>query len=260
MQVCGNQGWWEGLVELRRVQREERVVLFPIQQGIAFTALTHCLKEGHKHTVVRERVPIALEMARAHWREVEAAKDYLGFNCSLSSALKLATSLECEAAYTWGREIWTKSGQIAFAKHHITLSSYICFLEQYRCFDEVDALLESQDEVASEAVNVVLLSSLLNCVALRRDWQRAEALWETFMKRQVRPNIICQAALAKVYLLTGRPSKVVEVCDTIGDFVRAMREDYKVGSIVFSGLSSSVSFLPGLYSDRSLAGIHSSGT
>ena len=89
-------------------------------------------------------------------------------------------------------------------------------------------MLESLDEVVSEAVKSVLLCSLLNCAALPREWQRAEALWDTFMKRHVRPNIICHAALAKVHLLTGRPSKVVEICDTIPDFVRAMKEDYNV--------------------------------
>ena len=106
---------------------------------------------------------------------------------------------------------------------------YICFLEQYQRPDEVDAFLQSQDEVVSKAVNVVLLGSLLNCTAWRRDWLRAETLWETFMKRQVRPNIISHNARAKVHLLAGRPGQVLEIYDNaLTDFVRAVREDFRV--------------------------------
>ena len=232
MQVCGNQGWWEGLVELRQIQRKEGVTLFSVERSIALTALAHCLKLRRRQQVVPERRPVALALAGQFWREVEPATDALTFNSSLSSALKLATCVDCEGAYNWGSEVWRESEEVAFRKSHITLSAYICFLEQYQQCAAVDSLLESQDEVMSEAINVVLLSSLLNCLALRQDWQRAEALWDTFMKRQVKPNIICLSALAKVHLFTGRPREVVAICNNkIPDFVRAMRENYKVASM-----------------------------
>ena len=211
MQVCGNQGWWEGLVELRRLQRKEHVTLFSVERSIALTALAHCLKLRRKHLVVPERVPIALGMAKQFWIEAEPATDALAFNCSLGSALKLATCLDRESAYKWGLEVWSESEQVAFPKNHVTLGAYVCFLEHYQECDKVDALLEGQDEVFSQAMSVVLLGSLLNCSASRCDWQRAEALWGRFTKMGIVPNEICHATLAKAYLLAGRPAKGVEV-------------------------------------------------
>ena len=227
MQTCGNKGWWEGLVEIRQVQQEERVVLFPIQQGIAMNALSHCLKEDKRHRVVADRVPLALEMGKAHWREVEPAGDSVAFNCSLSSALKLATRLECEAAYTWGSQLWVESQRIAFSKHRITLSTYICFLEQYKRYDEVDAVLTTPE--VTDALDVVLLGSLLDCSASRGDWQRAEALYKTFMKVNIKPDMMAQNQMAKVYIVAGRPSHALDVYDlAIPDLAKAMREDFRV--------------------------------
>ena len=211
MQVCGNQGWWEGLVELRQIQRKEGVTLFSVERSIALTALAHCLKFRRKQQVVPERRPVALALAGQFWREVEPATDALAFNCSLGSALKLATCLDCLGAYNWGSEVWCEAEKVAFTKNQVTLGAYICFLEQYQECDKVDALLEGQDEGVLQAMGVVLLGSLLNCSASRCDWQRAEALWEKFTSKGVVPNEICHAALAKAYLMAGRPAKVFEV-------------------------------------------------
>ena len=237
MQVCGNNGWWEGLLELRRIQEEEGVATSRVLGSIALTALSHSLQCGRKGLVIADRVPHALEMGKAYWREVETARDPLTFNVVLSSALKLATRLDCQAAYKWGLEVWKTSERATFAKHHITLSTYICFLEQYQCCQEVDALLESPDEDLLQAINVVLLSSLMNCTALRRDVRRAEVLWEVFMKRHVEPNIICHAALAKVYLLAGRPAHVLKILDNRDmDLVGAMGQFPRVATLYAQAL------------------------
>ena len=135
------------------------MVLFPIEQSITLTALTHCLKEGHKHTVVRERVPIALAMAKACWRQASPARHVEDYNIVLSSALNLATSLDCKAAFAWGSELWSEA---ALPQNHISFSAYISFLEQYQHHDRVDALLGSQKKVVFRALNHVLLGSLLN--------------------------------------------------------------------------------------------------
>ena len=80
MQTCGNKGWWEGLVEIRQVQQEEDVTLSPVERNIALTALTHCLKDECKERIVPERVPIALGIAKAYWREVGPVHDAQDFN------------------------------------------------------------------------------------------------------------------------------------------------------------------------------------
>ena len=227
MQTCGNRGWWEGLLELHKMRQEEAVGISRILGSIALTALTHCLKDEHncRRVQVTDRVPVALAMAKQFWREVEPAGDVLTFNVLLSSALKLATCLDCEEAYIWGSELWDEPNQ-RFDRNQVSFDAYLAFLEHYRRCDEVNAIL-----TRTHAVDVVLLGSLLNCTASHRDWQRAEVLWETFSRREVEPNLMAHNNRAKVHLLAGRPGKVLEIYDhAIMDFVAAMAENYKVGA------------------------------
>ena len=225
MQTCGNEGWWKGMLELHRLRKEEAVLLPPIVRNIALTALAHCLKGKRDQKVVLDRVPIALEMAKEYWREAGVG-DARDFNIGVSSALKLATCLDCEAAHQWGMEVWSDS-RPGLVKDQISFNAHLAFLEHYRRSDEVDRWLQHGGRFV---LNVVLLGSLLDCSASQRDWKRAEALWETFIQRQVRPNLMAYNARAKVHLFAGRPLKVLEVYDhAITDFLEAMKENYKVG-------------------------------
>ena len=76
------------------------------------------------------------------------------------------------------------------------------------------------------------MPSTLNCTALRRDWQRAEVLWEAFLRKQVKPNIICHVALAKVHLLAGRPGRVLKIFHNESiDLVSAMSQFPRVATL-----------------------------
>ena len=227
IQRCGDRGWWRGLMELCQLQQEEDVVLFPCQRNILLTALANSLKRKRQHNTVPERVPIALEMAKAYSREIGPAQDVRNFNIGLSSALKLATCLDCEAARNWGLEVWNESSQDTFRKtrNHISFSAYIYFLEHYQQCDVVDALLESREEAVSEAVNVVLLSSLLNSMAARGAWERADSVWEQFMRRDIQPNIIAFRTLAKVHLLAGHPWRVVKIFGSLSSSGTDLSDD-----------------------------------
>ena len=227
MQVCGSKGWWEGLLELRRIQQEEGVKLFPTELSIALTALSHCLRDERKGRIVPERVPIALKMGKTFWREARPARNT---QC-LSSALKLATCLNREAAYKWGSEVWSEANRAVFPESHITVSAYIWFLEHYQQCDEVDALLESREKAVSEAVNRVLLGSLLNSTAARQDWQRADSLWDLFMAKGVEPDIIQFRALAKVHLLAGHPARVLDIFERLIPRGRDFTEDLRDASV-----------------------------
>ena len=215
MQTCGHHGWWKGLLELRRLQEKAGTVLFTQELSIALNALAHSLKVDHRESIVPERVPKALDMAKTYWREVgpaRCARNAHNFNTCLSSALKLATLLDCDAAYEWGSNLWSKS---PYDPNRVTYGVYIGFLEHYRQRENVDVLLNSGDAVVSLCLDIVLFGSLLNCNASRRDWQRAEDMWATFTSKAIEPNEICHAALAKAYLLAGRPAKVLEVMERV---------------------------------------------
>ena len=155
------------MLELHQMQRDNRLPVGTMERSIALTALSHCLKDEQKYKVVNDCMPIVLKIAKEYWRKAGPAGDAQNFNIGLSSALNLATRLDCKAARTWGMELWSVD-EAAFPKNHMSFSTYIRFLEQYRHCDRVDALLECEDEVVSRALNVVLLSSLLDCMASRR--------------------------------------------------------------------------------------------
>ena len=228
VQRCGDRGWWQGLTQLCQLQ-QERLVLFPCERNILLTALANSLKCKKKHHNVPEHVPIALEMAKAYWREVGLDKDIANFNIGASSALKLATCLDCEAAWHWGLEVWSESSQDIFRKKrdHISFSAYIYFLEHYQLCEVVDTLLESREDAISEAVNVVLLSSLLNSMASRGAWERADRVWDLLMSKGVEPNIIAYRTLAKVHLLAGHPVRVLKIFESLSSSGTDLTEDHR---------------------------------
>lgn len=133
------------------------------------------------------------------------------FNCSLSSSLRLATSINSEAAYRWGKAMCEKSSTASYDKSHITLCTYVLFLEQFGHHEEVDALLEGRQNDSKQLLNQVLLGSLLNSAAVRGAWRRAEAIWRHGVRQKVEPNVICHDARAKAHLLAGRPTFAVKV-------------------------------------------------
>ena len=238
MQTCGNFGSWEGLMKLRQLQHKEGTALYPIQRNIALTALTYSLKRGRKYAVVPNRAEAALEMAKQVWKEVEAATDKVNFNNGISSVLKLATCMDSDAACAWGLEIWSESKSAAFEKDHISFSTYLCFLEHYKRCDEVDALLESDEEVVSRAVNYVSVGGLLNSISQRLDWERAEALWALFVVKGIKLDFMCHYARAQVHLLAGRPLQAVQVLSSsVSDFLSVIiKEDLRVAQLYSQAL------------------------
>ena len=237
MQTCGNFGSWKGLMKLRKLQQQEGTALDPIGRNIALTALTYSLKNRRKHAVVPHRAAAALEMAKELWDDTKPAQEAETFNSGLSSALKLATCIDSDAACAWGLEVWSKSNSAAFKKDHISFSTYLCFLEQYQRCDEVDALLESKEEVVSRASNHVLLGSLLNSISQRRDWERAEALWAVFVAKGIKLNYMSHHARAQVHLLAGRPLHAVEVFNSgVSDFVSVIKQDLRVAMLYSQAL------------------------
>ncbi|CAE7506681.1 psuK [Symbiodinium sp. CCMP2592] len=141
--------------------------------------------------------------------EIDVISDAEVLNSFFSSALKLATCLRSEAARAWALGLWDRARALSFSISGITYSTYIQFLEQYRLYDQVDALLE--DAEMSQALNYIVLSGLLEQVSFRKDWERAEILWTNCTAKGVMPNLICVLARAKVHLLAGRPTAVLEI-------------------------------------------------
>ena len=62
-----------------------------------------------------------------------------------------------------------------------------------------------------------MLGGLLDCVSSRKDWNRAEGIWEMCMQNNIEPNLICFRARAKVHLLAGRPTMALQVLQSALD-------------------------------------------
>ncbi|CAK9109888.1 unnamed protein product [Durusdinium trenchii] len=217
MQTCGFMGWWNELLELLTIQQEQGVVLTPSLHNIALTALSGSLRKRGAFGIVGSRAAVALTLAKRLGREAEAPPNPDEFNCGLSSALKLATNINSDAACAWGCEVWEQSKDIAFPKSKITHSTYIQFLEQYEHCEEVDAILEADSLKKQPVLNYVVLGGLLDCVSSRKDWNRAEGIWEMCMQNNIEPNLICFRARAKVHLLAGRPTMALQVLQSALD-------------------------------------------
>ena len=211
MQTCGFRGWWKELLALQKLQQQQGGSLDTIQVNIGLTALTSCLKEHGAYGVLQSRASLAFILARdlCNQVEIDVISDAEVLNSFFSSVLKLATCLRSEAARAWALGLWDRARALSFSISGITYSTYIQFLEQYRLCDDVDALLE--DAEMSQALNYIVLSGLLEQVSFRKDWERAEILWANCTKKGVKPNLICVLARAKVHLLAGRPTAVLEI-------------------------------------------------
>ena len=214
MQTCGFKGWWQellALLALRYDHRTQHSGLDVIQVNIALTALTACLKEQGAFGVLQSRATIAFILARQLCKELpmDASADDEQLNCYCSSSLKLATHLCSDTAHDWGQDLWEQASALAFPISGITYSTYLQFLEQYERCDEVDAFLE--DPTKTKVLNYVVLCGLLERISYRKDWKRAESVWDTFMRKNIKPNLMCFLSRAKVHLLAGRPTFVLQV-------------------------------------------------
>ncbi|CAJ1380008.1 unnamed protein product, partial [Effrenium voratum] len=200
MQTCGNQCFWESLLEVRRMQ-QEAVKLDAKGGSIALTALNWCLRKNGVNDVREERKEPALCMAREIWQEVGGANDAV-----LSSALRLCAELESETARSWGLSLWTEAAGLE--RSDIARSAFIMMLEKYGDCERVDQCLEAGK------VSPVLLGALLDCAAGRLDLARAELLWARLvLGGQVKPIESTYNALARAYLLAGEPKAAAEKID-----------------------------------------------
>ena len=234
MQTCGYRCWWGTFLKVRAIQQEQAVLLFTVQLSIALTALAHCLKQGGKFGALQQRKLEVFAMARDIWQEVTATDKPTGtedFNCSLSSAVKLARCVDTPEAREWGIEVW-RQADATYRKSIITFGSYVHFLEHYKLRDEVDAILAEE----SLETNCVVLGSLLDSAASWGDTARANHLWDLFVNQHgVSPNLLCHNAFAKAFLISGHPTLVTQILGPVVE-TACSEEDFNVLSTYVQSL------------------------
>eukprot|EP00415_Alexandrium_ostenfeldii_P001417 UN1417 len=93
-------------------------------------------------------------------------------------------------------------------------------METYQQCREVDSVIVGGASAGHAWVDHALLGALVNAAGERRDWQRAEDLWQKLVRDYgVKPTDIEHAALSKAHMLCGRVREALQVYDEVDEDV-----------------------------------------
>eukprot|EP00928_Gymnodinium_smaydae_P054588 TRINITY_DN38332_c0_g1_i1.p1 TRINITY_DN38332_c0_g1~~TRINITY_DN38332_c0_g1_i1.p1 ORF type:complete len:455 (-),score=70.09 TRINITY_DN38332_c0_g1_i1:43-1407(-) len=214
MQRCGQYYWWEALLEVRRIQKAIGVELNAIGRNICLTALGKCVRGGEGCPVHSERRSSVLSLGKEVWNEVGPATDADTFQSGLGAALKVCSAAGSREALEWAEDLWAMAAKQHFPYGPVAYSTFALVLEQHGLHERVDALLRASLR-GTWTVTVVTLGALVNAAGDRRDWRRAELLWQTLTTGDfaVQANAIAHASRAKVHLLCGRPGNAAAILE-----------------------------------------------
>merc|ERR1712008_194941 len=96
-------------------------------------------------------------------------------------------------------------GEQEFKLDGLKYDKYTRMLEVYQRRQEVDVVLAAGVAAGEAWGDRILLGALVNLAADKRDWRRAEDLWQRFVKQYgIKPNITNSTVFAKAQLLCGR--------------------------------------------------------
>lgn len=210
-QRCGQNRWWNDLCAVYALHRSHGPPMLPLQRNMYLAALFKCVKGEHGFGEVQLRRQQVLALAQQIWAQVDPRDDSF-LNAGLNAALRVCASSGDTHGLRWAKALW----DVAAPQHKdpISYGSFALVLETCSRPAEVDELLVSSRLWNPDSVD---LSALINAAGERKDWRRAESLWNSLVcERGVKPNLIAYVARSKVHLLCGR---IVEAAHVIDDMV-----------------------------------------
>lgn len=224
MQRCGQNRWWGGLQEIRKMQQEASVKLWPLQRNIYITALTRSIRGERGFGAIPERRQQLVLLGKQAWEEAGPALDADTFRSGLGAALRLCAAAEEAAALSWAEELWTSAGQQSFPLNRLAYEAFVLVLAVYRLPQRVDKMLSESTSVWQPSH--ACLGALVNVAAEQRDWRRAEELWKRFVVEfHVEPGGIEYGCRAKAHMLCGRPAAAASaVEEALGKNISLMPE------------------------------------
>ena len=227
VQKCGHCSWWDALLEVLELQDELEFETDTVYQSSCLRALECCLNpwwvdwSRRSHRMVQlARKQKALRIGKQVWQERVLVKRE-DFNCVLTSALKLCSTVGSPEAVDWGQLLWTWADTKHFDKDIVTYSAQAMLLEQSQQKTSVTALMQRMLAESLEPNNV-FFGGLLEKAAERKDWKRADELWDQVRIYGIKPNILQSEAYAKAHFLSGRPAAALLIMDMTRVPVRSL--------------------------------------
>ena len=218
VQKCGHCLWWDALLEVLELQDELDFETDTVYQTSCLRALECCLNpwwvrwDKNSHRIAQlARQNKALHIGQQTWQQRSPVRNK-DFNSALTSALKLCSTVGSQAALDWGENLWAWAEKQRFEKDVGTYSAWAILLEQSQQRDAVAALLQ---RVLDEGLQLdsVFFGGLLEKAAERKDWKRADELWDQAVRFGIRSNILQHEAYAKAHFLSGRPAAALRIMD-----------------------------------------------
>lgn len=210
-QRCGQGRWWDLLHKVRALRKESGIAFLTLDRNIYLTALSRCVKGEKGFGAVLSRQKAIVALAKRAWADAGASDDRYT-NIGLNAALRVCVASGDAHAQRWAKELWAGVAD----KHKDTISYGSLALVFETCGQPglVNALLIDATCEGHWKLSYVDLGALVNAAGERRDWRRAEALWDNIVVVQhVKPNVIAYVARAKVHLLCGRVGEAAEIID-----------------------------------------------
>lgn len=209
MQHCGIRRWWDVLMEVRQIQKSERIRSTAVLRNIFTTAITRAA-HGNRFGIVLNRRERLIPLAQEIWAKAKPAVDSDTFNAGLGAALNLCAVAKEPAALKWAEQLWMQANKTKFQMDEKKYSDYIRVLETHQQHDQVDALLPK----FQKCITPPLLGAVLDDAAMTHNWQRGEMLWNIIVNEfGVQPTNIQFTTRAKLHLLSGRPSFAARTLD-----------------------------------------------
>jgi len=202
------------------MRKQMRVQLHPIQRNIFLTALARSVNGQKGFGAVLERQRQIVRLGREVWDEVEPASDVVTFNVGLGAALKVCTAARDAKGLAWAEELWRWAMIQEFELNGLAFQQYAMVLETYQRFEEVDDMIDLGTTAGATLVNHVFLGAVVNTAAERKDWKRAENVWERLVKEcAVEPTVVEYIIMSKAYMLSGRVLQALQILDEVDEKV-----------------------------------------
>ena len=216
LQKCGHSRWWGTLLEVHRLQRENDIRMYGLQGRIFMTAIASCLKDRSlpKH-ILAERRRQGLLLSQAIWNASEPPTAEFDFNPAVDAVFNVCAAVGVEGL-PWARSVYKWSQTVPQSLDIVAYTNLVSLLEHCGQHQQVDQLLSNMAGSTDAKANEVTLGNLVNEAGRLYNTARVDHLWNTLLERYgVEPNFVCYVAYAKAHLLSGRPSRAIEILDAM---------------------------------------------
>jgi len=220
MQRCGQARWWDALLAVWDLQKQQQIPFSSIQQSICLSALRYSVRGERGFGAVPQRSEQLIRLGRQAWGEAPIpCHNADEVNIMLNAALMLCTVRSGEDCFAWAEELWRWASSLAVDIFPLQYCAYAQVLELHGLTDRVDSILTHMSAMSRHqrawAPSGMLLSQLVDIAGQRHELHRVRELWGRFVVEFLVQPKLELAILAKAFTLCGHPSDAADALDEL---------------------------------------------